>query len=70
MSGPALGCTEDIVPDFQDIWIVLVHKVRSSAATNAVIVNLAARPTRTLITLSPEVVLHVTREDMVVRHSH
>lgn len=70
MSDSAHGYVENIIPDFQNIRIVLVHKVRSIAATNEVIVNLTARPTRTLITHFPEVVLHVTREDMVVRHSH
>ncbi|KAI7360092.1 Alanine--tRNA [Hortaea werneckii] len=56
---------EDVVPDLEHIRVILVDEICSIAIADAVVVNFRARTTGTLVAHFPEVVLHVTGEDVI-----
>jgi hypothetical protein len=65
----AIELDKHVIPNLQDIWVVLVDKVGGIASTDAVVVDLAAGTTRPLVAHLPKVVLHVSRENVVVGHA-
>ncbi|TFA98277.1 hypothetical protein CCMA1212_009972 [Trichoderma ghanense] len=61
---------ENEVPDLDNHGIVHVDETGSIASSNLVVVYLTARTAGTLVTHLPEVVLHVSRQDLVFGHAH
>ena len=56
-----------IVPDLKHIRIIHVHQMRRVATTDAIIMQLRARPTRPSVTHLPKIVLHIPRKNVVLR---
>ena len=62
----AIVLHENVVPDLKHVWIIHVDEVGSVAATDSVVVDLRARSTWSSLTHFPEVVGHVTWQDMIL----
>mmetsp|Transcript_46466 Transcript_46466/g.108226 ORF Transcript_46466/g.108226 Transcript_46466/m.108226 type:complete len:383 (+) Transcript_46466:1860-3008(+) len=57
---------EHVVPNFQHIWIIHVHKMGCITPANAVVVDLCTRATGPCVTHLPEVVLHIEWQNVTV----
>ena len=56
-----------IVPDLKHIRIIHIHQVRRVATTDAVVMQLRARPARPRVPHLPKVVLHIPGKDVILR---
>mmetsp|Transcript_13571 Transcript_13571/g.37041 ORF Transcript_13571/g.37041 Transcript_13571/m.37041 type:complete len:263 (+) Transcript_13571:2054-2842(+) len=63
----ALKLHEDIVPDLEHIRVVHVDEFWTLSPSDAVVMDLRARTTRTRVAHLPEIVLHVKGQDSRVR---
>lgn len=57
---------EDVVPDFEDVRVVLIDEVSGVSTSDSVEMDLATRPTRTNSTHLPEVVLDVSGKNVIL----